>query len=230
MSAGPSSPATDSHRPSLRWCPLAFRSIAIIDENVSAWLHSAKDHNKAFKAVVTLLSLSADGWTWFLVLPVLSLYYGSGATGWADVWDISLGSLLGTVLEFAIKVVARRPRPAVNTKKFWKWNPEKYSFPSGHTLRAGYVAATLVCAGFPGSSDSSSHLGTVVLLLLWVCCVGMARTALGRHFPSDTLFGGLLGLGLAFLAYAFHVVEGIPYARLQDLRPAAGSLSELRLL
>jgi len=68
-------------------------------------------------------------------------------------------------------------------------NPDRFSFPSGHTAAAFAVAVAF--AGEPGG------LGPLALLL--ATGIGLSRVYLGAHYPLDVAAGGMLGVfaGLA---------------------------------
>ncbi|HEY8424758.1 MAG TPA: phosphatase PAP2 family protein [Limnochordales bacterium] len=65
-----------------------------------------------------------------------------------------------------------------------------YSFPSGHTA-ASFALATVLGAFWP--SWAGVALGAAAL-------VGLSRTYLGHHYPSDVLVGALIGMGFAYLS------------------------------
>jgi undecaprenyl-diphosphatase len=69
---------------------------------------------------------------------------------------------------------------------------DRFSFPSGHTLHA--VAFSLVaCSHYP-------ELG----MLLWpfTLLTALSRVALGLHYPSDVIVGGVLGAMIASASFA----------------------------
>jgi undecaprenyl-diphosphatase len=94
-----------------------------------------------------------------------------------------------TVLIFkGLKNLVGRPRP------FESWQgltslvpvPDRFSFPSGHTMTAFAVWAVLV-AGVP--TLGPFFLGLALL-------IGVSRVFLGMHYPTDVLVGALLGSSL----------------------------------
>jgi undecaprenyl-diphosphatase len=65
--------------------------------------------------------------------------------------------------------------------------PDRFSFPSGHTITAFAVAVSLA-AFYP-------DLG--IGLLFCAASIALSRILLGMHFLSDVLAGALIGSGLA---------------------------------
>ena len=64
---------------------------------------------------------------------------------------------------------------------------DRFSFPSGHTLHA--LASSLVaCAYYPALE---------VLLWPFTLLTALSRVALGLHYPSDVMAGGVLGACIA---------------------------------
>jgi undecaprenyl-diphosphatase len=69
---------------------------------------------------------------------------------------------------------------------------DRFSFPSGHTLHA--IAFTFVaCSYYPG---------LWAILAPFTLLTAVSRVALGLHYPSDVIAGGVLGgliAGASFL-------------------------------
>lgn len=92
----------------------------------------------------------------------------------------------------ALKNLVGRPRP------FESWQgltslvpaPDRFSFPSGHTMTAFAVWAVL-CQGASGMA---------LFFLLIAILIGCSRVFLGMHYPTDVLVGAVLGSATGYSA------------------------------
>ncbi len=98
---------------------------------------------------------------------------------------LAAASGLATLLSQALKRSLTRARPdtAIAGFEALAENPDRFSFPSGHTAAAFAVAVAY--AGEPWG------LGPMATLL--ATGIGLSRVYLGAHYPLDVLAGGVLG-------------------------------------
>jgi undecaprenyl-diphosphatase len=138
---------------------------------------------------------AGDGWLWSL-FGVLVLLFG-GKFRFTALASAGSAALIGIAVFLSVKRVSGRKRPCEIQPHCWAklLPPDRFSFPSGHTITAFAVAGTL------------GLFYPVLLPILLFCAVSIAlsRVLLGMHFMSDVLAGTAIGLGLAFAAYAVFV-------------------------
>jgi membrane-associated phospholipid phosphatase len=109
-----------------------------------------------------------------------------------DRWESWLiCALLGPLaigLNYALKLVVKRPRPVLEGLPPLGGAPSSLSFPSAHATSSFAVATAMVRV------DPAMAGAFVVAILL-----ALGRPYLGMHYPSDVLAGAFLGvlLGLA---------------------------------
>ncbi|XP_072245954.1 polyisoprenoid diphosphate/phosphate phosphohydrolase PLPP6 [Leuresthes tenuis] len=138
------------------------------------------------RPLMKLLEISGHGIPW-LVGAAYCLYKSDSVAGQEVMLNLLLGLLLDLILITIAKTVVRRRRPAHNRMDmFATFSVDRYSFPSGHATRAALCGRFLL-----------AHLVLAaplrVLVLLWVCLVGLSRVFLGRHHVTDVLFGFWMG-------------------------------------
>jgi len=101
---------------------------------------------------------------------------------------------ISTLLKYSVD----RPRPFVTYPDIQKCaEGGSPSFPSGHTSNA-FAMATAVSLAYP-------EWYIIAPAYLWAGTVGYSRMDLGLHYPSDVLFGAILGAGSAYLCHVINL-------------------------
>ncbi|MCH4123541.1 MAG: phosphatase PAP2 family protein [Levilactobacillus sp.] len=99
-----------------------------------------------------------------------------------------------------IKHLVQRPRPTVNRLVA----ASSYSFPSGHSITAMLLWGSLiVLLGWSLRQRPWRRRLVVVVLSLWIVCIGLSRIYVGVHYPTDVLGGWSLGFCLLTLSQWF---------------------------
>lgn len=144
--------------------------------------------------IITLLG--EKGLLFLLAAVVLALFPRTRKTGVCLFGAIACGFLLGNLV---LKELVARPRPFESSelfRSFWEFigSPAEsgFSFPSGHTTAAaaGFLALVL-------------ERGRRFILpgCVWVVLMGLSRTYLMAHYPTDVLAGLLVGCLSAVIAW-----------------------------
>jgi undecaprenyl-diphosphatase len=146
-------------------------------------------HSPVRTTVARLLTRAGDGSTW--AIAGLALLATRTTLGTHLGLRLAAATVGATALSQALKRSLTRARPDAAIAGFepLSANPDRFSFPSGHTAAAFSVAVAF--AGEPGG------LGPLALLLS--TGIGLSRVYLGAHYPLDVAAGGILGVfaGLA---------------------------------
>ncbi len=147
-------------------------------------------------AIFKFISRLGDGPLWG-ALAVVLLVADLQAYKWV-VAAMALAIGLSVVIFMSVKNLVGRPRP------FEAWDslpcimnpPDRFSFPSGHTMTAFAVVGVWVVL-IPGYW---------FVLLPVAMLIGLSRIYLGVHYPTDVLFGALLGTTIGmFTARLFSI-------------------------
>ena len=133
-----------------------------------------------------------DGPMWAALLLVLPL--AGGPNGLRCALLVALLGGANVLVYLALKLGTRRSRPCTQCPgiRACVRVPDRFSFPSGHTLHA-VAFAVLLSAYYPALAP---------LLWAYAVMVALARVVLGVHYPSDVLVGALLGATSACIALA----------------------------
>lgn len=136
---------------------------------------------------------AGDGWLWYAAgLGILLL---GGAERWPAFEAGGSAAVVAILLFESLKRLANRRRPCEIEPHCWAelLPPDRFSFPSGHSMTAFAVAISL----------SLFYPELFPVLLLCALSVAASRILLGLHFLTDVIVGSAVG---ALLGYAAHVL------------------------
>ena len=157
-----------------------FRSLLELDARLSDRLRVAEKPG-FLRNIAVFFAHSGDSWFWWAALLLLWFFSSSSWKHWEVVEFFGMLGLAGVVL--AIKFLVRRERPQGEWGGIYR-NTDPHSFPSGHAARAFLIAVV-------GSALAPPWLAAV--LWVWAPLVSLARVAMGVHYLSDIVAGGILG-------------------------------------
>ena len=146
-------------------------------------------HRPGLTRVARALTAIGDGRCW--TAAGLVLLASGNAAGVHLGLRLAAATLLATALSQPLKRGLARARPDSSIAGFEALaaNPDRFSFPSGHSAAA--VAVAVAFAGEP--------LGAGPASLLLAAGIALSRVYLGAHYPLDVGAGVILGV-LAGLA------------------------------
>ena len=126
-----------------------------------------------------------NGAIWVLLGGVLAIFDGSHREAWV------ICALLGPIaiaLNYAIKLLVRRPRPVLEGLPPLGGAPRSLSFPSAHAT-SSFAVGTAMKRVEPRGARA----------IALAIALSLGRPYLGMHYPSDVLAGAVLGVVLGLL-------------------------------
>lgn len=135
---------------------------------------------------------AGDGWLWYLAGLVILLFGSAGR--FTALAAAGSAALAGVGVFMLLKRVSGRKRPCEIEPHCWATllPPDRFSFPSGHTITAFSVAVTL----------GAFYPVLLPVLLFFAFCIAGSRILLGMHFLSDVVAGALIGMGLGLTSHS----------------------------
>jgi undecaprenyl-diphosphatase len=146
---------------------------------------------RPFRVLMIAATRLGDGWLWWGLSVALLLFGGEHRFAAISAGAAAAGA--GIILFCALKHASRRKRPFEILPHCWASipPPDRYSFPSGHTITAFAVAVAI---------GPFYHPLRLVLLAAAVL-IATSRIILGMHFLSDVLAGSIIGITLGRLSF-----------------------------
>jgi undecaprenyl-diphosphatase len=167
-----------------------LRYIAARDHHVMRRVHRW-DAPGWVRAWMTMATRAGDGWLYWIAGPLILLF--GGGERWRAIAAAALAGTAGSALFLLLKRITGRQRPCAIEPHRWATllPPDRFSFPSGHTI---FAFATVLPVGL-------FYPALLPLFLFVAVSIAASRVVLGMHFLSDVLAGAALGIGLGLLAF-----------------------------
>jgi undecaprenyl-diphosphatase len=116
--------------------------------------------------------------------------------------------ILGLILEMIGKNIIKHPGPPVDLFRYnlgFIFPSSGYqtgnSFPSGHSLRIGFICVILCYILFKAQKINNIYkVSLFLLIIIFATIMLITRISLGEHWTSDVLAGFSLGVGLGLLS------------------------------
>ncbi len=131
-------------------------------------------------------SRAGDGWLW-MALGVVILLFGGSRRITALLTGLAAAGA-GWLVFFCVKKVTGRERPCAIDRNCWATllPPDRFSFPSGHTMMAFAIAVSI----------SLFYPGLLAGLIFCAMSIAASRIMLGLHYLTDVLAAIALGCAI----------------------------------
>jgi len=151
-----------------------------LDRELLLWLRT-HGHSPKTEQIVKGFSATGQHAGIWVLFGALKTIFNSNSKSRSAWFKATVGVVIAYLLNVAIKLVVRRPRPQLDGIPPLIDTPTQLSFPSAHAT-ASFAAATLFNSvkKLPGLY----HLAALMAI---------SRVYLGVHYPSDVVAGSALG-------------------------------------
>lgn len=151
--------------------------------------------NKTFDKIMPIItSLGNLGVIWFIISILLICKIDYRIMGVMVILSLILTTIIG---EGIIKNIVKRKRPFFNnSEELLITKPITYSFPSGHTASSFAALAVFM--------QMNGKIGLIISPIATL--IAFSRLYLKVHYPSDVLFGVILGFtcGFSIVSFVLH--------------------------
>ncbi|MCD8391086.1 MAG: phosphatase PAP2 family protein [Firmicutes bacterium] len=170
-----------------------FRAFLKIDLSILNYIQAHMTNPILDKVMPIITRLGSGGIIWICLSVSCMLtkkYRRAGVT-------VAIALILSLIIcNLTIKPIAARIRPfliGAPPDKLMITPPSDFSFPSGHTTASFAAAVSVWLCG--GSALAYFALAAAAL-------IGFSRLYLYVHYPSDVIFGALLGTAIGIAAFS----------------------------
>jgi len=144
-----------------------------------------------FRILMIMMTRLGDGWLWYSIGLILLVFGGSQK--FLAIGAATAAAAAGIFLFRTLKHASRRKRPCEIEPHCWSsiLPPDKYSFPSGHSITSFAIALSI----------GMFYPDLQIVLLVVALLIASSRIILGMHFLSDVLAGSAIGILLGYFSY-----------------------------
>ena len=144
-----------------------------------------------FRILMIMMTRLGDGWLWYSIGLILLVFGGSQK--FLAIGAATAAAAAGIFLFRTLKHASRRKRPCEIEPHCCAsiLPPDKYSFPSGHSITS-FAIALAIGMFYPDLQ---------IVLLVVALLIASSRIILGMHFLSDVLAGSAIGILLGYFSY-----------------------------
>ena len=162
-----------------------------IDNTIFRWIN-VKFRNKTFDKIMPIITSAGNlGIVWIIISVLLMTKQDYRVLGQMILMALIITTILG---EGIIKHIVRRSRPFQDKEEKLLINkPITYSFPSGHTASSFAALAVFL--------QMNGKLGLIVSPIATL--IAFSRVYLKVHYPTDVIFGMLLGFTCGITVVSF---------------------------
>jgi len=156
-----------------------------LDLKLLRWMRTHGHSRGLEDAAIALGKAGNNGLVWVVLGAALAIIDSSR---WEQWLVCALLGPLAIGLNYAIKLLVKRPRPVLEGLPPLGGAPSSLSFPSAHATSSFAVATAMVRV------DPAMSAAFLVALAL-----SLGRPYLGMHYPSDVLAGAAFGIALGLI-------------------------------
>ena len=135
---------------------------------------------------------AGDGWLWYSA--GIAIFLFGGAERRVALESAAVAAAFGIMVFELLKRVADRRRPCEIERHCWAvlLPPDRFSFPSGHSMTAFAISVPLALC----------YPCLTLALLFCASSIAASRILLGMHFLTDVIAGSALGALIGYVSFA----------------------------